>query len=661
MLFQQEFAETKLATKFDEFHLRVYPDAEGKEHIVLWTDNLDLTQPVLVRVHSECLTGDLFGSLHCDCGQQLAKSLQMISEQGGVLIYLRQEGRGIGLFEKIKSYQLQSKGFDTVEANVLLGHQPDQRSYEMVKKIFDDLNISRIQLLTNNPSKVSEIAKFGIEVVERIPLISRANKHNKLYLETKRKKFQHFISKSSQSYFYQFQIYNITEMDSIAELVAQKNKDPLLKIAVGVAVNHHILYQDKEVKRVTDIINFCKNNPDLTPIIHFSCLLSPDVLKDIKSVKQLWPEVTRIQLNDFKLEIPLLKKICEIFQVDIPLSDENFEVVHEARFREIAKKNKSFIVLDNSKGRGIKENKDSYIRRIDALLSYGLNDITLSGGFGPDRLDTYFEIRRFYRINFSIDAETNLKTLGQFDVEKIKLYLVQLIRFDDPKRTGIDQTKKFLNQCSRSDWERTTINNYEFVIHPKVFHSGCFPSTAWFASELCTLLKGNSNFCEIGCGAGVISCLVALSNTKLQVTATDINPYASENTQKNAKNLGLRSRISVHVGDVLDSIDSDKRFDSIFWALPFGFLDPGVSINLEEAQVFDPGYRAIRKLLQTARQYLVSGGKLFLGFSSDLGHYELLESFVKDAKATIRTVAKTTIQENAKVLFEILEISYEKK
>ena len=130
------FAETKIATKFGIFNIRVYKEIYGKETTVLWTENLDSTSPVLVRVHSECLTGDMLGSLQCDCGEQLSKSLQIIQKEGGVLIYLRQEGRGIGLFEKIKTYQLQGKGYDTFEANVILGHQPDARTYELAKTNF---------------------------------------------------------------------------------------------------------------------------------------------------------------------------------------------------------------------------------------------------------------------------------------------------------------------------------------------------------------------------------------------------------------------------------------------------------------------------------------------------------------------------------------------
>lgn len=186
--------ETKVATKFGVFNVRVYLDVSGKETVVLWTEELDKAQPALVRIHSECMTGDTFGSLQCDCGEQLSESLkQIVKSSNGILVYLRQEGRGIGLFEKIKSYQLQEKGYDTFEANLLLGHKPDERTYEMAKVALTDLNISRIRLLTNNPSKVSEISGLGIEVTERVPLIIRSNKYNRRYLTSKRDKFNHLF------------------------------------------------------------------------------------------------------------------------------------------------------------------------------------------------------------------------------------------------------------------------------------------------------------------------------------------------------------------------------------------------------------------------------------------------------------------------------------
>ncbi len=657
---QKGFVDTKLATKFGDFNIRVYEEKLGKETFVLWSQNLDFAQPPLVRVHSECITGDMLGSLHCDCGEQLTKSLQFIGKEGGVLIYLRQEGRGIGLFEKIKSYQLQSEGYDTFDANVLLGHLPDSRTYEMVKTVLSDLGISSIKLLTNNSSKVSDIAKLGINIVEYVPIISNPNKYNKKYIDTKNKKFKHLCDENSHYYFYQFQAELPEHVEEIIELIDKNNKDPLLKICVGITANSLLLKDDKYIGVINSIIQSCQDRPDFIPVLHYSFSSVDNILEEVMEIKKKLPDVCRLQINDINnLDVSVLKSVAELLIVDIPLSNKDFDIVNNAQFRNLVKKTKSFIILDNSKGRGVKESKTSLMKKIDILLAYGLNDIVLCGGFGPDELDTYFAIRRYYRFNFSIDAQTKLKTEGKIDINKVKFYLLQLIRFVDPKYLGVEQTKKFLAEHRHSDTEQVKIQGHEFLILPNVFHAGHFPSTAWFATELSGLLKNSHHFCEVGCGSGVISCLVALSNPKLQISATDINPDASENTKINAGQLGLSSRISVFTGDVLDNIEPcTGGFDSIFWALPFGFLDPGTTISLEEAQVFDPGYRAIRKLLKTAKKYLKPGKKLLLGFSSDLGHYELLQSLVQDVGASMRVIVQTKIQEDVELQFEILELSY---
>jgi 16S rRNA G1207 methylase RsmC len=241
------------------------------------------------------------------------------------------------------------------------------------------------------------------------------------------------------------------------------------------------------------------------------------------------------------------------------------------------------------------------------------------------------------------------------------LYLTQLLRNDNPKQEGILQTRNFLHKNRLLNRESTCINGHIFQIYPNVFHAGKFPSTAWFANEMIRRSQGCSSFCEVGCGAGVIACLVALANPMLQVVATDLSADASKNTRINADLLNLSDRISVRQGDVLDAIASNEKFDLMFWALPFGFLDPGASINLEEAQVFDPGYRAIRKFLQTARTHLTSTGKLFLGFSSELGNYDLLENIAQEVHASIKVSAKTEVQETDRLQFEVLEFSYEEK
>lgn len=178
-----------LPTVYGNFKIKAYVG----ENLALVKGPIDPNKPVLVRLHSECMTGDVFGSKRCDCGEQLHKAMQKIDHEGGILIYLRQEGRGIGLSNKLKAYALQDQGRDTYEANKILGFEPDERKYNIAKEILTDLGISKIRLLTNNPDKVTQLTKYGIEVTERVPLEIPANEINKFYLQTKRDKFHHLI------------------------------------------------------------------------------------------------------------------------------------------------------------------------------------------------------------------------------------------------------------------------------------------------------------------------------------------------------------------------------------------------------------------------------------------------------------------------------------
>lgn len=187
--------DAKLPSKFGNFNIHIYrSNIDWKEHIALVKGNIKTSKPVLVRVHSECMTGDIFGSMRCDCREQLTKSMQMIEKEGkGVILYMRQEGRGIGLVNKLKAYNLQEKGKDTVEANVELGFQADLRDYGIGAQILRDLGLKKIKLLTNNPKKIIGLNGYGLEVVERIPIEIEANHINVRYLKTKRDKLGHLI------------------------------------------------------------------------------------------------------------------------------------------------------------------------------------------------------------------------------------------------------------------------------------------------------------------------------------------------------------------------------------------------------------------------------------------------------------------------------------
>ena len=191
----ERVTSARIPTESGEFQLCYYQsEIDDKEHLALIHGDVADKENVLVRIHSECFTGDVLGSLRCDCGEQLQRAMQLVTAEGaGIVIYMRQEGRGIGLLDKLRAYNLQDEGYDTVDANLMLGHQADGRDYTIAGLILQDLNVKSVRLLTNNPDKIEKLQALKIEVSERVALPAAVNAENAVYMQTKVDRMRHLL------------------------------------------------------------------------------------------------------------------------------------------------------------------------------------------------------------------------------------------------------------------------------------------------------------------------------------------------------------------------------------------------------------------------------------------------------------------------------------
>ena len=304
----------RIPTAEAEFRLLHYTNSQDeKEHIALVTGDVSGQRDVLVRVHSECLTGDVFGSLRCDCGGQLLRSMQMVSLEGrGVILYLRQEGRGIGLLDKLRAYDLQDKGYDTVDANLLLGHEADERDYEVAALILKDIGVESVQLLTNNLAKIDDLRRFGIQVVSRRELRPQVNAENANYLMTKVERMGHLIDMASVPLLSASEAKGAQMLHRRAELVRRNTGRPFVTLTYAQSLDGSIARVPGQRMRLS--------GPEAQAMTHQLRATHHAILVGIGTVLADDPSLT-VRLADGKDPQPVILDSKLLFPLDAKLLD----------------------------------------------------------------------------------------------------------------------------------------------------------------------------------------------------------------------------------------------------------------------------------------------------------------------------------------------------
>lgn len=352
-----------IPSKYGPFELSLFTtNQDDKEHLVLSYGAVQNSDNLLVRIHSECVTGDILGSLRCDCGEQLQISMSKIAIEGkGIIIYLRQEGRGIGLVEKLKTYNLQDLGKDTIDANLALGHKEDERSYDVAVEILKDLQIKSMRLLTNNPKKIEALANHNLNITGRIPIKGPISSHNAFYLLTKIKKMQHFSGEE--------------ELQELFDKCATTEKQckPLVTLAYAQSLDGAISYHQKEKLILSSqeslVMTHKLRSQNDAILVGIGTVISDDPLLTVRYYQGKNP---RVVILDSKLRMPLTAQVLKNPSPPLIFTTNNADL--EKR-KQLQKMNVEVITLDNNQGERINLNL-----MLEKLYNFGIHTVMVEGG-----------------------------------------------------------------------------------------------------------------------------------------------------------------------------------------------------------------------------------------------------------------------------------------
>ncbi|MGA1819928.1 MAG: GTP cyclohydrolase II [Thermoplasmatota archaeon] len=357
---------TRLPTADGSFYIHLFTDSEGKEHIALVRGDVYKAENVLTRVHSECMTGDLFGSLRCDCGPQLHHAMRMIEEEElGIILYLRQEGRGIGLREKLKAYNLQDQGLDTVDANVELGHKAEQRRYDVAAKMLEVLGVASIRLLSNNPDKVKKLQKLGVSITERVPIEPKVHVENLKYLTTKVERMGHILDTRELHPF-------LPEIDDVIRFVRREKENkagsPFITVLNLRTLNGKYPNMDGSDRERETGIRVLKER---LSNLHQGLLLGPYDMEVFHGFQDEVGPIRTVLIFDPKGEVELCPSKETRDQLDIKFL--HLGSLPEKRSAEL--QSCGFEAYDISNGRG----EISIERLLDVIPSLGIDSLLTEG------------------------------------------------------------------------------------------------------------------------------------------------------------------------------------------------------------------------------------------------------------------------------------------
>jgi GTP cyclohydrolase II len=632
---KEKIVSMDIPTEFGLFTLTVWPGERGRELVALSTLELNPSKEVMIRIHSECLTGDVFGSHTCDCGIQKKLALEMIQKYGnGVFIYHRQEGRNMGLHKKVQAYNLMQKGMDTHQANIALVGYPDGRNYSDVLTVLSELlggRKSSIRLLSNNPYKKLFLTKNGYQVIAQ-PLTTPPTVHSAAYAETKEVKFLHGAH-GNESYvgvtLYRGDIREAASLKKMLGALDLVNRGRHINLGVAVL-------QDKGDKRdqvfaqeINTFANAFAEMPETHIVLHTDYPATRSAYRDLQKflASMTFPYSLQFRIQpgaELKVDTELIDSL-HAERVIFQLRSNQFALLEQKDFKEYFSRPHRTLLLDESFGSGKKELFESTKARILSLVSCGMSRIAITGGYSSENVQEVFEFEDYFKIPISVDAETRLHSEGKLNLAEVEKYLWRIIHpttaFSGLTFDQAIQVQKKIHQHGGATTfdlviaDDLTLKNFQVFEH--VLNPLLVSDARLFAKILYEKRKeyAGKSVMDIGTGSGMLGVVMALGGVK-HVICSDISPEAVANARANIAGFDLDGSAQAIRSDLFAGLQG-KKVDIIVFNHPY-FASAPIPEEKISLAMMDAG-DLLQRFLKVAKNHLNPGGRIIMPYHEFAG------------------------------------------